>query len=182
MSSKHDQDDAPILLETPHVGGVAAPDPVEQVLESVRIPVTGSVPSLPQLATATVVAFDVATDALTLRVGGVEVPASRDASVHPIVLEGAAARGERVLIERIGDAFTVVGAVRTQPTPGIDRAPSYAINADRIHLAAEEELSLTARTASVVLRALGEVETFSDRIISRAEGVHKIIGRMLRLN
>ena len=47
---------------------------------------------------------------------------------------------------------------------------------------AGQELSLSAQTAALVLRAAGEVETFAERIISRAEGVHKIIGRMLRLN
>lgn len=36
--------------------------------------------------------------------------------------------------------------------------------------------------AGLVVRALGEVETYADKIISRDEGVHKIVGRILRLN
>lgn len=46
----------------------------------------------------------------------------------------------------------------------------------------EDEVTLTAHGAGVVLRALGEVETYAERIISRADGIHKIIGRMLQLN
>jgi hypothetical protein len=34
----------------------------------------------------------------------------------------------------------------------------------------------------MAVRAVGEIETYAERIVSRAEGVHKIIGRMLRLN
>lgn len=158
-----------------------AADPVDRVLESVRVPSARPV-VLPQLATARVASYDSESDALTLRIGDEEIPARRDESLHKLVLAGAASRGERVLVEQHGNDLLVVGAVRTQPTPGIDHAPSFDIHADRIHIAAEEELALSARTASVVLRALGEVETLSDRIISRAEGVHKIIGRMLRLN
>lgn len=119
--------------------------------------------------------------AVVLR-GGDRVAARLDPAVHPLVIEGAIRRGERVLVASEGGELVVVGALRTQPTPGIDRAPEYEIAADRLRLVAGTELSLTAKTAAVVLRAIGEVETYADRVISRAEGVHKIIGRMLRLN
>ena len=76
----------------------------------------------------------------------------------------------------------VLGALRAQPTPGIDIGETYAIKAKRVSLEAEEEVSLAAQTAALVLRAAGEVETYADRIVSRAESVHKIIGRILRLN
>ena len=36
--------------------------------------------------------------------------------------------------------------------------------------------------ASLVLRAFGQVETLADQITSRAASVHKIIGRVIRLN
>lgn len=176
MTSLKDTDAAQAIV----VEELAA-DPVDRVLESVRA-VSPRPVVLPQLATARVASYDAESDTLTLRIGDEAIPARRDESLHKVVLEGAASRGERVLVEQHNGELLVVGAVRTQPTPGIDHAPSYDIHADRIHIAAEEELALTARTASVVLRALGEVETLSDRIISRAEGVHKIIGRMLRLN
>lgn len=119
---------------------------------------------------------------VVLDLGGELVTASLDPSVHPAVIAGAHARGERVLVEQQGDHLVVLGALRTRPTPGIDAADEYAIEAKRISLRAEEELSLRAQSSALVLRAIGEVETYADRIVSRAESVHKIIGRMLRLN
>lgn len=122
-------------------------------------------------------------DLLTLRIGGERVTARRDPSVHPVVLRGAHARGERVLAEhRVDEGWVVVGALRTRPAPGIDVAEEYTIEAERVHIRGGSEVSLTARAASIVLRAMGEVETYAERILSRAEGLHKLVGRMLRLN
>jgi hypothetical protein len=134
----------------------------------------------PQLRVAMV--REVRDGEVVLDIHGELVTAALDASVHPAVIDGARARGERELIERQGAHVVVIGALRTQLTPGIDRADEYSIEAKRITLRAEEELSLRAQTAALALRAIGEVETYAERIISRAEGVHKIIGRMLRLN
>jgi hypothetical protein len=136
--------------------------------------------TLPQLCTAVMRA--VRGGEARLELGGRETRAAIDETVHPAVLEGAAARGERVLVERRASGLVVVGALRTQPTPGVDRADSYRIEADDIRIEAGRELSLGARTAGVVLRAAGEVETWAERIVSRASGVHKIIGSILRLN
>jgi hypothetical protein len=143
-------------------------------------PVPGPAPR-PALFTAEV--HELREDGVMLGIGATLLPAKLDPSVHPTVLEGARARHERVLVEeREGGTLVVIGALRTQPTPGVDAAESYSIKAKRISLEAGEELSLSAQTAAVVLRAVGEVETYAERIISRAEGVHKIVGRMLRLN
>ena len=134
-----------------------------------------------QLATGKIASIEGARAVVV--VSGVHVDATWDPSVSPVVLKGACARGERVLIERGADgAATIIGALRTQPTPGIDAAERYAIEAEHIAIRAGAELSLAARAATVVLRAAGEVETYADRIVARAESVHKIIGRMLRLN
>lgn len=136
---------------------------------------------LPPLATALIVSLN--DDGIVARVGGSEVPASLDPSVHRAVITGAHARGERVLVELADDGSAVImGALRTQPTPGIDASDEYVIEAKRIALKASSEISMTSLAAGVVVRALGEVETYADRILSRAEGVHKIVGRMLRLN
>jgi hypothetical protein len=133
------------------------------------------------MATARIEAID--GDRLRISVGGHRVAAERDPAVHPAVLAGALGRGERVLVERdAGGAWIVVGALRTQPTPGIDVADAYTIEAGRVTIRAEHEVSLSAQAASLAVRALGEVETYAERIISRAEGVHKIVGRVLRLN
>jgi len=134
----------------------------------------------PELFTAQV--HEVEDGRVVLAFGKTTADAKLDPAVHPTVIEGARRRKERVLVEEIDGAFVVIGALRTQPTPGIDEAESFAIKAKRISLEGAEEVSLSTQTAAVVLRAVGEVETFAERIISRAEGVHKIVGRMLRLN
>lgn len=135
----------------------------------------------PVLCTARIEAIE--GGALRIDVGGQLVEAERDASVHAAVLEGAMARGERVLVERNGEgAWSVIGALRTQPTPGVDVVEQYTIEADRVTIRGRTDVTLTSETAGLVVRALGEVESYADRIISRAEGVHKIIGRILRLN
>lgn len=140
-----------------------------------------SIPALkPTLMTAQV--HEVHEDRIVLGFGKTTADAKLDAAVHKTVIEGACRRGERVLVEENEEGLLVIGALRTQPTPGIDEAESYAIKAKRITLDGSEEVSLSTQTAAVVLRAVGEVETFAERIISRAEGVHKIVGRMLRLN
>lgn len=138
-------------------------------------------PQRPGLATALV--HEMTEEGVVLQLGSALVPATLDPSVHPIVIEGARARRERVLVEEAEDgSLVVLGALRAQPTPGIDAAESYSIKAKRVSVEAEEEVSLSAKTAALALRAIGEVETYAERIVSRAEGVHKIIGRMLRLN
>jgi hypothetical protein len=138
-------------------------------------------PRRPSLATARV--HEIGESGVLVSLGGALATATLDPSVSPVVIEGACARGERVLVEEGADGeLVVLGALRAQPTPGIDVAEDYAIRAKRVSIEAEEEISLGAQAAALVLRAAGEVETYADRIVSRAESVHKIIGRMLRLN
>lgn len=150
--------------QTPRLRAVPAPEPRRSSL-------------------ATAVVKEIGESGVVVALGGVLLPATLDPSVSPVVIEGACARGERVLVEEGADGVLVVlGALRAQPTPGIDVGDDYAIRAKRISLEAGEEVSLTAQTAALVLRAAGEVETYAERIISRAESVHKIIGRILRLN
>lgn len=119
---------------------------------------------------------------LELKVGGRSVAGHADDTVHEAVLRTAHERGEPVLVEDREGVLFVVGALRTQPTPGVDAMSHVTIEADRIELKAKEEIALSSGVAAVALRAIGEVETYADRILSRAESVHKIIGRMLRLN
>lgn len=153
-------------------------EPWARILSSVQAPAASPLPTL------TLAPIDlIEGERVLVRLGGAQVPARVDAGVHPLVLAGAHARGERVLVEvSEGGAPVIVGALRTQPTPGIDAAEEYTIEAARVSIRGSEEVSISAQAASVVLRALGEVETYADRILSRAEGVHKIVGRMLRLN
>ncbi len=127
-------------------------------------------------------------DGVLVAVGSSEVLARVDDGVHPAVVEGALRRGERLLAESDGASLVIVGALRTQPTPGIDAADAYVIQAGSVRIEAKavsidgEEVALSSKTARIVLRAASEIESFAERIVTRASGVHKIVGRMLRLN
>lgn len=168
-------------MQRAKAGLAEKPSPAPTPIRRIRVVDPPDPAPAPPLATARIEARD--GDRLRVAIGGRSVLATLDPSVHPAVIAGAEARGERVLVEQAHDgAWTIVGALRTQPTPGIDVAETYTIEADRVLLRGRQEISLVTQAAGVVVRALGEVETYADRILSRAEGVHKIVGRMLRLN
>lgn len=117
-----------------------------------------------------------------LQIGSEVVPATLDPAVHPVVVRTAFERRERIIAQREGDAWVVLGSLRTSPTPGIDPGDEYVIRARRIAVLAEHELSMVSGGASLVLRAFGFVETIAQDITSRASSVHKVIGRVIRLN
>jgi hypothetical protein len=135
----------------------------------------------PSLATARV--EEIEGDRVRISVRGASISALRDETLHPAVLEGAQRRGERVLVERGEDGvWLVIGALRTQPTPGIDAAREFTIEAERVTVRGHAEVRIAAETASVVVRAEGEIESQAPRIVSQADGLHKITGRTLTLN
>jgi hypothetical protein len=129
-----------------------------------------------------------ASGAAVIDVGGRSMKATVDGAVDAAVLETAQRRGERVLVEVAGERALIVGALRTQATPGIEQTDRFDIKAGEVTIAATrvsidgDEVALSSATARLVLRAAGEIESFAERIVSRASGVHKIVGRMLRLN
>lgn len=169
---------APPRAEAPklHVAPILLPTPPRA-----PFPPQAASTSLPSVTTARIHALEGET--IRLVVGGQIVDATVDASVHPVVLRGAVERNERVLCERDErGVWVVLGALRTQPTPGIDAADAYTIEADKVTIRGRSEVSIATEAAGLVVRAIGEVETYADKIISRAEGVHKIVGRILRLN
>src|SRR5262245_30947211 len=101
----------------------------------------------PALFTAQI--HEITSDGPVLAIGTSTANAKLDASVHPTVIAGAHARRERVLVEEGTDgALVIVGALRTQPTPGIDEGETYTIKAQQIALEAGKELSLTTQTAA----------------------------------
>ena len=164
--------DAPKL----HVAPIVLPAPPRA-----PFPSPAAATSAPSICTGRIHSLD--SDAVQLVIGSQIVDAAVDPSVHPAVLRGASERGERVLAERDErGAWLILGALRTQPTPGIDAADAYTIEADKITIRGRSEVSIVTEAAGLVVRALGEVETYADKNISRAEGVHKIVGRILRLN
>ena len=140
-----------------------------------------SLVSGPSLTTARIEEID--GDRVRVSISGQSVLTLRDEAVHPAVLRGAQRRGERVFVERRDDgAWVVIGALRTQPTPGIDVGEEFTIEAEKITVKGHSEVTLAAETASVAVRAEGEIESQAPRILSRAEGLHKITGRTLKLN
>ena len=108
--------------------------------------------------------------------------AQRGHGLHRAVLETACETGEPVLVSREPSGYVVRGALRTQPTAGIDQIDELKIEARRIELSASEEVQVRSGIAIIAVRAIGEVETYADRIVSRAEEVQKLVARMLRLN
>lgn len=123
-------------------------------------------------------------EGVSIRVGGRSLMAKPSPTLHRSILETAMRTGEPVLVERNEDgSLVIVGGLRTQPTPGVDQTREIHLEADHVHIKGRKEIVLsTEGVASLALRAAGEIETYADRIVSRAEELHKIVGRMLRLN
>ncbi|MBX3231411.1 MAG: hypothetical protein KIT84_10735 [Labilithrix sp.] len=121
-------------------------------------------------------------DRARIRVGRAEHVASLDPSVHPSVVATAIARAERLVVERADGAWTILGALRTSPTPGIEEADEYVIRAARVKIRAKDEFTVASGAAAFAVRAYGTIESFAEQITSRASAVHKIVGRMLHLN
>lgn len=134
------------------------------------------------LLAARLVGFDAEQRAAQLDVGGVVVDASLDEALSPRVLATALARGERVIVQHEEAGWVVLGALRTAPTPGVDEGDEFLIKARRVAIAAEHEFAIASGLASLVVRAQGFVETLAHDITTRASGIHKIAGRMIRLN
>ncbi len=130
---------------------------------------------------ATPIAFDETANAVAVRIGGAEVSARLDPSVSPIVARGALARGETVVVVDNG-GLVVVGALRTAPTPGVDKGEEYVIEAKRVELRADDRIAMIAGAAQILVNAIDRVEVIAGDITSRARRVHKLVGRMLHLN
>ncbi|KYF70867.1 hypothetical protein [Sorangium cellulosum] len=139
-------------------------------------------PAAPQLVAVRLEAFDEEAGRAVLRVGAEAAPAAIDPSVEPAVLRTALQRRERVIAQQEQGGWVVLGALRTSATPGVDEGDEFVIRARRIALLGASEVSLVSGMSSVVLRAFGFVETLGQDITARASGVHKIVGRMIRLN
>ena len=145
--------------------------------------------TLPALRAARLVAFDAARGRATIAMGEHEVEAALDGALSPAVVVTAVARGERAIVvaEPAGagggePGWLVLGTLRTAPTPGVDEGEEFVIKAKRVLVAAEHEFAIVSGVASFVVRAQGYVETLARDITTRAAGVHKIVGRIVRLN
>ncbi len=137
--------------------------------------------AVPAITVAKVERYDEETGAVTLDVNGEEVLAALDPSVDPAVIRTAVLRRERVIVADEG-GWVVLGALRTAATPGVDEGEEFMIKARRVAIVAAHEFHVVSGAAALALRAVGHVETIAQDITTRASSVHKIIGRMIRLN
>lgn len=135
----------------------------------------------PAITVAKVERYDEATGAVTLLVAGQEVQAALDPSVDPAVIRTAVLRRERVIAADEG-GWVVLGALRTAATPGVDEGEEFMIKARRVAIVAAHEFHVVSGAAAIAVRAMGHVETIAENVTSRASSLHKIIGRMIRLN
>lgn len=149
-------------------------------LDAARAP--EKAPTLPGLAALRLVAWDPERRIARVAVGPKQVVARVDAGVEAAVLTTALARGERVIVEQGAKALTILGTLRTQATPGLDAGDDYVIRAQRVRVEGAHEVTLATGKSSLTLRALGFIETVAQDITTRASAVHKIVGRLIRLN
>jgi hypothetical protein len=148
--------------------------------ESAKVEISST--PLGTMVAARAIALDEAKRRMDIEIGGRAGVADLDACVDTIVAATAVQRGERLIVERGADGWVVLGALRTTPTPGVDRGQEFHIAAKRLKLEGTHDLRLVSGAASVVLQAVGQFEVFAKNITSRASGLHKIVGRMLHLN
>jgi len=171
---------APAVTDTPAVTlEETAPSPAVHLAE---IAVAPPRPPSSGLVAARMEAFDEATRSARIALGGRTFAAKVDRTVDAAVMDTATRRGERVIVQEEAGAWVVLGVLRTAATPGVDDIEDLELRAKRITLVAEHEVRLSTGAASVVLRARGYIETVANDITTRATSLHKIIGRMLRLN
>ncbi|MEZ4441584.1 MAG: hypothetical protein R3B72_20965 [Polyangiaceae bacterium] len=156
-------------------------EPAEELVDVQSLDVTAT-PTLPGLAALRLLRFDEETGRAVVLAGDREISASVDGGVDAAVMKTALAHGERVAVQQEGGQLVVIGALRTRATPGIDEGDDYTIAAKRIRLEADHAIGLRTGRASISLRAQGLVETLGRDITTRASSVHKLIGRLLRLN
>jgi len=169
MSAKARKRSSPRSVREPNV-------PAKKIARIVPLPKRRA-----SIQAATAIAID--DDRVWIRFGEDDEADARLApSLDPIVIRTAVARGETVIVQEGEGGYVVLGVLRTAPTPGVDKGDEYVIEARRVKLAGDHEVSITSGAAQIAVRALGIVETIATSITSRASSVHKIIGRMLHLN
>lgn len=133
------------------------------------------------LLAAVPTAIEESTNAIRVRIAGTELVARLAPGVSPLVIRTALERGEMVVVVDDG-GLIVVGALRTSPTPGVERGEEYVIEANRIELRGDDRVTIVAGAAQLVLDAIDRIEVLATDITSRARRVHKLVGRMLHLN
>ena len=134
------------------------------------------------LVAARALSWDAAAGIAKLRVGQREFEARLAPEVDPLILRRAVEVSEHVIVQPEGEEWLILGVLRNCATPGIDVGDEYTIEARRIRVKAEHELTLTSGLARIALASIGRIESAAKFITSRAAAVHKIIGRAIEMN
>lgn len=116
-----------------------------------------------------------------VRVGGVEVELAVDASVAPNLLEDAASRGARVLVEHGEAGSTIAGVVMTQLPLSVDADGSLVAVVERLLIEARQGATLHSAGGMIRVQA-GDVELYGKKVLTRAREVAQVLARMIRLN
>jgi hypothetical protein len=114
---------------------------------------------------------------IVLRGKASPVAATIDDGVDRALVEGAAARGDKVLVEvEPGAMPVVVGLVQTRVPETLE------LRADRVVIEAGSELLLRSGRGALRIRQDGDVELVGSRISTLSRGLFRVVGKILRLN
>lgn len=117
-----------------------------------------------------------------VRMGARERVVPADAAVDPALLEEAAARHARVVVDASDPEQPVIaGLLATCRTLTIQPDGRVEASVRALHLAATEEILLKTRSAFVRLKE-AEIETFAQRIVSRARSTLRFLAAQIQHN
>jgi len=103
-----------------------------------------------------------------------------DPSVDPRVVDEAAASGARVVVD-LGAEPVIVGALVTARPVTVGRDGVLALEVRRFVVTAAEEAMIRTQAAFVQVKG-GDVESYGNRVVSRARELLKVLGRNVRIN
>jgi len=103
-----------------------------------------------------------------------------DPSVDPRVVDEAAASGARVVVD-LGAEPVIVGALVTARPVTVGRDGVLALEVKRFVVTAAEEAMIRTQSAFVQVKG-ADVESYGNRVVSRARELLKVLGRNVRIN
>lgn len=115
-----------------------------------------------------------------VRVGAELVTAACDPAVDPALVEDARGAGARVVLDLAG-APVIAGVLLTARPVTLGRDGSVSLEVRRFVVTAAEEAMLRTHAAFVQVKG-ADVESFGNRVVSRARELLKVLGRNVRIN
>lgn len=103
-----------------------------------------------------------------------------DPSVDPRVVDEAAASGTRVVVD-LGAEPVIVGALVTARPVTVGRDGVLSLEVKRFVVTAAEEAMLRTQSAFIQVKG-ADVESYGNRVVSRARELLKVLGRNVRIN